>query len=373
MRKRILFVIPSLAGGGAEKVLLNILKYLDRKQFIPYLAVFDYKGEYLKDVPEDIVVFDMKKRNRFGFFKLVLVMAFTILPGIKPDAVVSFLVYANLVAVIAKIISPVKPQVLINERNYTLKAERNIRTIRIKEILIRKIYPRADRIITVSSGILSDLNKKYMIPEKKLQVIYNGVDINMIRGTKEDEITDIDWFIDDTPIISACGRLIYQKNYPLLLKAFALAQTLIDMKLLILGQGKDKNMLKGLVDKMGIKKKVLFMGFQKNPYKYIKASKIFILSSRWEGFPNVILEAMACGVPVISTRYPGVQEVIDDGADGIIVPSRNPDMMAEKIVRLFKDKKLSEGLVNRGYQKLQDFRVDKMVERFSEEINSVSG
>jgi glycosyltransferase involved in cell wall biosynthesis len=185
-------------------------------------------------------------------------------------------------------------------------------------------------------------------------------------------VDDIARIRGNTPVIIACGRLTYPKNYQLLLEAFARTQKQINSRLLILGQGEERTSLGELTHKLEIQDKVIFLGFQKNPFKYMAISDIFVLSSRWEGFPNVILEAMACGVPVISTRCPyGPDEVITDGINGILVPVGDKDVMADAIIRLLKDKKLREQLIMGGTKRAEDFRIEKMVAEYEMMINSL--
>ncbi len=370
--KKILFVITSLGGGGAEKVLLYIFKYLDREKFIPYLVLFTNEGEYLAEVPQDVRIFDLNKKNRFDFFKLIILLAFRIYPKIKPDIVISFLIYTNLVVLIARKLSSIKPHIIISERNYTLWVQKNLQMPKIKRILAKRIYSQADKIIAVSKGIGMNLLNTFKIPKKKIHVIYNGIDSALIKSMIEEPVNDTAWISDNTPIIIACGRLTYQKNYSLLLKAFAIMQKQIDSKLLILGQGEDRVSLGELTSRLGIQEKVIFLGFQKNPYKYMKASDIFVLSSLWEGFGNVIIEAMACGVPVISTKCHGPEEIINDGINGILVPGEHPEAMADAIIRLLKDRRLAEHLINGGYKRIEDFKVGKMIAEYEKVINNTS-
>lgn len=368
--KKILFVITSLAGGGAEKVFLNILKYLDREKFIPYLAVFSHKGEYLPEVPQDIIVYDLKKKNRFDFFKLIILLAFKIYPKIKPDIVVSFLIYTNLIVLIARKLSLIKPFIIISERNYPSWVQKNLRMPGIRRMLIGRIYSNADKIIALSKGVAKNLHSYFKVPKQNIQVIHNGIDLALIRSAVREPARDIAWIRDGTPAIIACGRLIYQKNYPLLLEAFAMTQKQVDSKLLVLGQGEDRVSLEELTRRLGIQEKVFFLGFQKNPYKYMAASDIFVLSSLWEGFANVVIEAMACGVPVISTRCLGPEEIINDGINGILVPGESPEALAGAIIRLINDKRLTKRLIRGGYERAEDFRVEKMIVEYEKVINN---
>ena len=371
-RKKILFVIPSLAGGGAEMVLLNILMYLDRGKFIPYLVLFEGKGEYLSQVPADVIIYNLKKKNRFHFFKIILLLAYKIYPKIKPDIVVSFLEYTNLVTLIAQKLSWIKPFVVITEHSHITISLKYKRMKKLRTLLVKKLYSQAYKIVLVSKGIAADLIKNYGIAQQKIQVICNGVDLkNIEQAIKESNISGID---ENTPTIVACGRLTCQKNYPLLLQSFAEVQNQINSKILILGQGEERYSLEQLAHKLGIQEKVFFLGFQKNPFKYIAKSDIFVLSSSWEGFGNVIIEAMACGVPVISTRCPsGPDEIITEGVNGLLVPVGDVDALTNAILRLLKDKPLRKRLAEAGRKRAEDFRIEKMVaeyERVFEEVVS---
>ena len=195
-------------------------------------------------------------------------------------------------------------------------------------------------------------------------VIYNSIDIVKITTLLNNEVEHT-CFNENIPLITVCGRLTSSKNYPLLLKSFAIIQREIKARLLILGEGEKRKSLEDLVDKLGIQDKVMFLGFQKNPFKYIAKSNIFVLSSSWEGFSIVIVEAMACGVPVISTRCPsGPDEIITDEVNGLLVPVANVDAMAQAILRLLKDESLSNRLAEAGKKRAKDFKVEKMVAEY---------
>jgi glycosyltransferase involved in cell wall biosynthesis len=176
------------------------------------------------------------------------------------------------------------------------------------------------------------------------------------------------------PVIVACGRLTAQKNHPLLLNSMALVLKQTDARLLILGKGEKKDELEKLTQSLGIEKKVFFLGFKKNHHKYIARSSIFVLSSDWEGFSSVIMEAMACGVSVISTRCPsGPDEIITDGVNGLLVPVGDADAMAGAILRLLKDETLRKKLADAGRSRSEDFRVEKMVAGYEKVFGEAAG
>lgn len=358
-RKKILFVIPSLRVGGAEKVLLYLLKYLDRKKFIPFLVLFDKTGEYLEQVPKDVVVYDLKKKKRYHFFKMIYLLSYKIFPKLKPDLVISFMEYSNIVTIFSKKLSCVKPPIIISEHTYD-NAHLDQRMRWLKSVLIKRYYNKADKIIAVSKGVYDSLVKNYGVFKNKITVIYNGVDLKCIQNaSKEDLVTKVN---NNVPMIVSCGRLSSVKNYPLLLDAFSRVQKEIKSRLLIIGDGEEKKSLEKLCQKLGIKDAVTFVGFQENPFKYITKSDIFVLPSNYEGFGNVIIEAMACGVPVISTKCPsGPDEIITDGVNGVLVPVGDVNAMTEAILKLLKDKPLRERLVEAGGVGIDGFGIEKMI------------
>jgi len=370
-RKKIVFVIPSLAGGGAEKVLLYILKGIDRGKFIPSLVLFEKKGIFLEQVASDVKIYDLNKKNRFDFFKLVFKLTYKIYPRIKPEVVVSFLDYASYIAVLAKIIpSAFKPAVVTSEHNHLSLSLKPQRFKILRAWLIKKLFPRADKIIAVSEGVKEDLINSFSVSAKKIQVIHNCVDVSLIEVLSKQPVND--YFVDDVPTIIACGRLNCQKNYPLLLKAFSDVIKKNKAKLLILGEGEEKDNLSGLVHKLGIQENVEFLDFKKNPFKYIAKADVFALSSLYEGFGNVIIEAMACGVPVISTRCPsGPEEIITDEVNGLLVPVDDADALAVAILRLLKDEPLRKRLAEAGKKRAEDFRVERMVAEYENVFEEV--
>ncbi len=368
--KKILFIMTSLEGGGAEKILLSIIKYLDREKYKPYLALLSCKGEYISLIPPDIRVIDLKKKNRSSFFMLVMRLAFRVYTDIRPEAVVSFLVYTNMVSILAKSISPVKPFMIISERNYTLRKWKQYKawSRALKRALIGRIYSAADIVTALSAGVAEDLSRSFRVPEHKTRVIYNGVDLELIRKSKEEPVLD-KWFPGNgLPVIIGCGRLVYQKGFPLLLKAFSLVQKEIDSVLVILGQGQDRARLEDIIKGLDLKDRVYLAGFRHNPYKYMAASDVFVLSSHWEGFANVVIEAMACGIPVVSTRCGGPEEIISDGINGILLRQDTPEEMAHSIIKVLSDKELYMRLKDGGSKRAGDFGIMKMVSEYQKAI-----
>jgi glycosyltransferase involved in cell wall biosynthesis len=358
--RKILFIIPSLNGGGAERILLNIIKLLDREKFTPYLVILENKGEYLDQVPEDTPIYYLNERSKGFIWLIVLSLAYKIYPRIKPDIIVSFIDYANLGSIIARILYVKGVPIVISQHNFTSLSLKNKRLKNILPLLFRVIYPMANKIIAVSKAMAADLTSNFGIARKNMQVIYNSLDLRHIKQLAKESTSSV--AKEAIPTIVSCGRLTKQKNYPFLLRSFAKVVRQVDAKLLILGQGEEKASLEQLSFDLGIRNKVEFLGFKKNPFVYMANADIFVLSSDWEGLPMVILEAMACGVPVISTRCPsGPDEIITDGVNGLLVPTGDVEAMAEAIIKLLKDKPLRQRLAEGGKKRAEDFNAERMV------------
>lgn len=360
---KILFVIPSLAGGGAERILFLLLKYLNRSCFKPLLVVFNTEKAYEQDFSSDVSVRCLNKKSRFNFFRLLWALS-RIIKREKPSLILSFLTYTNYLTILARNLAKLRTLLLLNEQANLMWSLRNQKFKRIKKILIRNLYPKATGIISVSRGVKEDLITNYRVPRNRCFVIYNMVDIERIRKLANEKIAH-PWFKEKIPIIIACGRLTAQKNYPLLLKAMSLILKENSARLLILGEGEDQSKLEEYAGKLGISHNVAFLNFQSNPFKYMSRATVFVLSSSWEGFPNVIIEAMACGVPVVSTQCPsGPEEAITDGANGLLVPVRDVNALAKAILRLLKDESLRKRVAETGRKRAEDFRVEKMVAEY---------
>ncbi len=358
-------MVPSLAGGGAERICVSIIRNIDRKKFEPGIILFEKRGSYLQEIREDVVIYDLKKKNRFDFLKL-LRLSVRIFSELKPDIVISFLSYANFINVLSKILSfpKIPGKIIISERNYSSIYLKYERMRKIKEILLRVLYRRAGKVVVIAEGIKEDLINTFRIPHEKIIVIYNGIDVNEIEKLGSEPVNSV-LFNDSVPIVIACGSLTFKKNFSFLLYAFSEVLKVLDAKLIIMGEGEEKEKLTGLSEKLKIGSRVFFPGFQKNPFKFIKSADVFALSSRWEGFGNVIVEAMACGVPVVSTNCPsGPGEIITDGKNGLLVDVADVKGMSEAILKLLRDRKLAGKIAREGKRRAEDFRVEKMVREY---------
>lgn len=355
-KKKILFVIPSFSGGGAERVVLNIISHLEKNKYEISLVLFNKKGQYLSLLPDYIKIYDLKKRNALSMIKLICSLT-KLLREYKPDSVVSFLYYSNIITMISKLLSFRKFKLIVSIRSPFNKEFKSRRFKKLfyflyKQLLIK--YP--DCILVNSIASKKQLLQFTKINDNRIKVIYNLFDLKIIEKLKDENLEDLCY---DSYVL-AVGRLSYEKGFTCLLRAFSLIKEKVNKRLVILGDGPDGIMLKELAINLGIQERVLFLGFQNNPYKFMKNASIFILTSLFEGFPNVLIEAMACGVPVISTDCPtGPNEIIINGVNGILIPPANEGILAEAMLNLLK---------NEGLRKIFSEIGRKSVERFSVEV-----
>lgn len=364
-KKKLLFVTSSLGGGGAERVIVNIITHLDKEKHDISLALFEKKGSYLSQVPDYVKVYDLKKKSRYSFLKLIFHLS-RLFKKVKPNTVVSFMAYNNMVVILAKFMSGCRFNLVTSVRTYLSYATSRTKLSRIRYFLYKFLFNYADFIVVPSAGVKKDLEKKFNIIQRKIKIIYNPVDLKKIKKLKEEEVEDLR-IKECKSFILAVGRLTKAKGYPYLLRAYSMINKEIEESLLILGTGEDEEKLKSLVNELGIRGHVFFLEFKKNPYKFMNRASIFVLPSLWEGFPNVVLEAMACGVPVISTNCPsGPREIITNGENGILVPPADEKALSEAMLTLLKDGELRRNFSEEGRKRAEDFRIEKILPQYEE-------
>jgi glycosyltransferase involved in cell wall biosynthesis len=334
-KKRIAIFLPGLYDGGAERVMLNLASGLIDSGYAVDLILAQAEGPYLNDVPSSVRLVELNKKH------LSTQRTLSSLPSLvryiqreHPDAMLSGLNYANVVALWAKKLARVPLRLIITEHN-TFSSERADlpRYFRwILNTLMKLSYPSADGIIAVSEGVADDLSYVLEIPRKQINVIYNPIITPEIQEKKNEPLED-PWFENtQPPVVLAIGRLTKQKGFDNLIRAFAQVRKQHIAHLLILGEGEDRPALLSLVKELGIEQDVRMPGFISNPYPYMANASLFVLSSRWEGLPTVLVEALYCGAPLIATDCPsGPREILKNGQYGQLVPVDNIVSLAQSI------------------------------------------
>lgn len=349
-----------MGAGGAARTLLNIINNLDRDKFVPILVTLNYNGSYETYIKEDVKFIKLDtKRLRSAIIPLARVIRKE-----KVDIIFSTIPNYNTIAILARLLSFTKAKNIVREAAYlggTTKTDFKLR-------LYGLLYRFASRVIALSNGVKENIIQRYKLDSSEIKVIYNPVDIGQIERNMNKDIPEKHaslFTTGDKTIISA-GRLVKDKDQYTLLNAFAKVNQRIPSKLIILGEGPLENELKNLASELSIQNRVHFLGFQTNPYVYFKNADLFVLSSIREGFGHVLAEALAVGVPVVSTNCrPGAIEVLDNGKYGTLCEIGNSDDMANKIIDVLKvnDNKRKE-IIEKGRQRANQFHASRIVEEY---------
>lgn len=362
-KNKIAIVSPSLSGGGAQKIAVNLANHYSTLGFSVDLVLFRAEGEYLHQVSDAVNVVDLKlKVVRFTFGLYAVIPLRKYLKTQKPDAVLSVIRGANTNLGFASI-GLKKIQIVFREANTMHDTLAKHWLIRMVDLLIMRFsYKKADRIIANSEGTKSDLIKKRIVSKNKILVIPNPVLNNNYLEISKEPVNNN--FINDrkTKTILSIGRLHRQKNYPLLIKAFKTVNNHNkDTRLIIIGQGDEKEALEKMIKELHLTEVVNIEGFKQNIYPYLRKADVFALSSSWEGFGNVIVEALAMGKPVVCTNCQGGPKyILDNGRYGKLVPVDSAELFAEAIIESLGEAVDAETLIARA----KEFSVEKIAEDY---------
>lgn len=328
--KTVAIFVPSLRGGGAEQVMVTLANGFAARGIKVDLVLVSAEGPYLNGVVDAVRVFDLgASRVLLSLLALIRYLRLE-----RPAVLLSALNHTNIVAILACRFARTKIRLLVSEHNNLTSSVNNqtLRRERLLPRLMRWLYPFADVVIAVSMGVADDLAKTIKLPREQIRVIYNPIFSEDLLKKTEERVVE-PWFMPASPpVILAVGRLTEQKDFPMLIKAFSKLRNRRDVRLLIIGEGPDRIVLESLINELGLKDSVEMPGFKNNPITYMKRVDVFVLSSRWEGFGNVLVEAMACGTPVISTDCPsGPAEILENGKWGCLVPVGDVNALAQAI------------------------------------------
>jgi GalNAc-alpha-(1->4)-GalNAc-alpha-(1->3)-diNAcBac-PP-undecaprenol alpha-1,4-N-acetyl-D-galactosaminyltransferase len=365
---RLTLVTSSLSCGGAERAAVLLAGGLLKKNYqVSLITLAGTESDFYK-VPDGIhrLALNIVGNSLTPFHALwnnlsrIWVLRQTI-RSLHPDAVISFMAETNVLTLLA--LTQTNYPVIVNEQNNPETDTRNL-----WKQLRHWSYPRANKVVSVSEGVDSYFDD--WLPKTQRAVIFNPLQpISDEPGTFElpkGADPNKKWAI-------AMGRLVYQKNFELLLSAFHKnIDRYPDWQLLIFGEGELRTELENLRDQLGLGDRVLLPGQTNNPIAVLKASQLFILSSRWEGLPAVLFEALACGLPVVSTDCPsGPREIIRDGIDGILVPNEDVSALATAMERLMSDEKERQRLSDRAKEVTEKFGLEKVILMWESLINEV--
>jgi len=376
--KKIIFLAPDLNIGGGEKVIselsLNLPNYIKKdivlfKSRSFYQHTYPYSGElHFLDLP-----ISKNFISRAYCFFLGIQRFKKLVKKNNPDWVISLGMPANFINILS---CPSKS--ILRVDNFLSVSCRGLEGSIYKK-LIKLLFKKSKKIISVSQGTANDLIKNFKVKKEKVKVIYNPIDVKKIENLAKKSVGEKYQKIFKYPVIINIGRLTEQKGQEHLIEAFKRTKKDIkNLKLIILGEGELEKNLKELTGNLGLEKDIYFLGWQKNPFKFLSRSKLFVFSSLWEGLGISILEAMACGVPVISTDCnSGPREIlapntffakkakdIEFAEYGILVPPQKEEKLSQAITKTLQDENLLNNLIKKSKQRSNDFGVKKIIKQW---------
>jgi glycosyltransferase involved in cell wall biosynthesis len=398
---KIAVLLPSLEGGGAERSMLNLAKAFLAQGRAVDLVLCKAKGAYLGEIPEGANMIELPPtggmqtrwkaavENIRDFRALLrpVLLASKIAPEVarieslrrymeqhRPDVILSALTYCNLVAIWAKQGSNLNVPVVVSERialSTYCSSPSNFRKWRWRYLpeLVRRTYPGADAVVSVSNQVADDLTTVVGLDKASVTTIYNPVVDNVLR-TNAQESLEHTWFSSQAvPVILGVGRLTEQKDFSTLMRAFADVRATREARLVLLGEGRLRAELEDLASKLDIQEDVDMPGFVENPFQYMARASVLVVSSEYEGLPGVLIQALACACPVLSTDCPGgSREILADGKYGPLVDVGDADGMAKAILAQLDSPTDKDVLLGRA----EDFSVARAVDNYLALLDSVA-
>jgi glycosyltransferase involved in cell wall biosynthesis len=365
-KKKITFFMHALHGGGAEKAVVNLLKGLaKRDEFDLDLVLATLEGPYLDQVPPEVQIIDLNK----GRVITAILPLRNYLKQNRPWALIGSMGHVNIVASMAKELAQIQTRLLLVEHTNLSTNKSSLLRAKLVPLFMKLLYPRrVNAVAAVSAGVARDLEQQLGLKKETVKVLYNPV-VNEDLVIQSQASLDHPWFRENSPpVFLAVGRLNPEKDFPNLLRAFAQVRQQKSARLIILGEGQERQKLEKIIDSLGLGDDVLMPGFVKNPYAYMKRASCLVLSSKTEGLPTVLIEAMACGCPVVSTDCPsGPDEILDNGAYGLLVPIENSKALAEAMLKTLETPSNREKLIQRA----NEYSTEKVVDTYLSLLNSI--
>jgi glycosyltransferase involved in cell wall biosynthesis len=383
-RVRVLLLLPSLHGGGAERVAMLLMKHVDPARFDvrmgllrksgPYVAALDESRLDVAKLGQRFMEFDQGNSEVYRPANLLPAIVLTpanvvlMLRRFRPDVVLSFRKGMNIITLGAILLyGRSKLRWIAREGNNTIavihdELKSNAARRVVTEFTAR-VYGAADRLLTICHEMEADLTRELRLEPSQLRTIHNAVDLAEIEElaakSPPPELTLAD------PYLIAVGRLERQKGIDVLLRAFAYSAHRASHRVLLVGRGSHEQQLRELAAELGIASRVTFAGWHDNPWSLMRRASLFVLPSRWEGFGNVVIEALASGCPVVVSdcRY-GPKEIVRDGVDGLVVPVDDVTATVQAIDRVLGDAALAARLTAAGKERARDFDVPVIMERY---------
>ncbi|MFV8345399.1 glycosyltransferase [Flavobacterium sp. ZB4P13] len=379
---KIAVFIYSLAGGGAERVVSQLVPYLQNKGFDVYLVLMNNTCAYSFYTKNEPFFLENSKSTENSLLKLLKIplLAYKYHIFLKKNKIqksISFLTRPGFISVLTKLFNRQRMIIISERSNPSNQYGYGDLQSWINTFLIKKLYPKADLIITNSKGNAEDLISNFDVPSNKIMTVYNPISIETIHTIEPKK----DFFETDFFNLISVGRLDKGKNHQLLIRSIEKIKSK-KIRLYIFGDGELMHELQKLIEDLRLENMVFLMGFDSNPYQYLKAADLFVFASNHEGFPNVLLEAMTCNLPIISTNCPsGPNEILESGIGydykellltkyGILVPRNKEDEMVAAIVYMMENTSYYENCKASLKFRILDFENEKIFKNFYKALSS---
>lgn len=383
-RESIALLISSFRAGGGERVMIDVANQLARTGHGVDLLVLKPVGQYESQVDTRVRVVSLDARRIIlSLPKLMKYMTHE-----RPSTLLALDEYTHLLALIAKRVTGVPVRVVLRVGNMysELFARYEGVSAYVLPFLIRRLYKHADAMIAVSKGVKDEVVRITGIDEARVAVIYNPKPLDEIR-TKAQEDIDHPWFTDRSgPVIVSVGRLRVQKNFPVLIQAFAKLPPDAPARLMIVGAGREEGRLRTLIEKLGLTEKVALVGYVDNPYRFMAHAIVVVSASLWEGMPNGILEAMASGAAIVASDCDsGPREILAPDSDyrtrlttgveyaahGVLVAVNDEEALAQALERMLTDTDLRTAYRKQSMARIQDFNQDTLLPEYERVLKAI--
>ncbi len=338
-------------------MMLNVATGLSERGHEVDLVLVKATGDFIEQVPESVNIVDLSASRVLTSFPGLV----RYLRRSNPDVLLSTITPTNVIAVWATLVPGIDVRHVVRVARPESEAavvQDNTKKEQLTAALARRSYPYADEIIAISKGVAADLQANTSI--ERIHVVYNPVVTDRLKRQATEPV-DHPWFETDVPVVLGVGRLVDQKDFATLVRAFAQLRDHRDAKLVIYGDGKKRSELETLAAELGVEEHVDLPGFTDNPYKYMTNADIFVNSAKHEGFGNVIIEAMACGTPVVATDCPGAPaELLGNGEFGNLAPVADSRALVEETEKMLENPTSSDILRDRA----ADFSINTALKRY---------
>ena len=368
---RLLLFTVAFEEGGGERLYVNLLRGLDRSRFEPSVISWKvHESHFVDELPSDVLLVDLGRSGRFRR-ELPRLLAGTVraFRRFRPDVVMCISTEMNLVLYAARGLARSQARIVLNEQGSPsawlslVQSEQPLRALAVRQGYAR--LPRDARVVCVAESVQQDLIESFGCDPNRLVTIPNPLDLARIRALSE-EFAVLPFPEDGKPLVVSVGRFFPQKGYDVLARAFVRVAAESDARLLVVGDGPDRARVERILANAGLADRAALVGYRANPFPYVAAGTVFALPSLSEGFGYVLAEAMALGIPVVSSDAAGPADILAGGRHGTLVPAGDEAALAEGLLALLHDRRRRDELAESGRARAEEFGLQPVLARYGE-------